>query len=77
MELFGNHIASYDKENHKLLIRDAWRKTNTTQERLNWILTELRVWILGRRKGTRILNSWKNWTQERDWETLVLDLWNY
>jgi hypothetical protein len=23
MELFGNHIASYDKENHKLLIRDA------------------------------------------------------
>lgn len=77
MELHGNHIASYDEKNHKVLIKDAWRKTKTTQERLNWILTELRVWTLKREKWFWYINSWKDWKIQWDWNTLVIDLWEY
>lgn len=69
MELHGNHIASYNKENNKLLIRDAWRQTNTTKERLNWILTTFWItdWIYQKNW------KWYIWNEERTGEK-VFDL---
>lgn len=45
--LHNNLIWDYNEKNWKLTISDAWRQTNTTKERLNWILTAfwLSAWI--------------------------------
>lgn len=50
--LHNNLIGDYNPKEKTLTIMDAWRQTNTTKERLNWILDAF--WI----------NAWiyqKNW----------------
>lgn len=61
MDLHWNHIASYSAENKKLLIRDAWRESNTTKERLNGILTTF--WI----QGWIYQKNWK-WYLDLNWK---------
>lgn len=51
--LHNNLIGDYNPKKEELTIMDAWWQTNTTKERLNWILDAF--WI----------NDWiyqKNWT---------------
>lgn len=74
MLLHWNHIATYDKENHQLLIQDCNRKSNVTRERLNWILNTLKVWSISRKWNKWIIHSRKNWDIERDWQTKIIDL---
>lgn len=67
MELHGNHIASYNKEDWKLLLMDAGWQTNVTKERLNGILMAFGLptiyqknwqWYIGeeKRTGEKIFN---------------------
>lgn len=65
MELHGNHIASYNKENKKLLVRDAWRQTNTTKERLNGILIAFWLPTIYQKNF-----EWFIWDEKRNWEKI-------
>lgn len=61
MELHGNHIASYNKEEKKLLIRDAWWQSNTTKERLNGILWKFWLWGIFQK-------NWKWYYENQFWK---------
>lgn len=56
--LHNNIIWDYDEKNGKLAISDAWRQTNTTKERLNWILDAF--WI-------------NTWIYQKDWQWYIWD----
>lgn len=59
--LHNNLIWDFDEKNGKLTILDAWRQTNTTKERLNWILEAFWIsdWIYQK--------NWKRYTNEGEW----------
>lgn len=45
MYLHWNLIAVFDHVNQKLYVSDSHWQTNTTKERLNWVLSEFWTWI--------------------------------
>lgn len=55
MYLHNNLIARLN--NNELYITSAWRETNTTKERLNWILDAFELWYLKQIKGVWYLIS--------------------
>lgn len=71
--LHGNCIASYSKKSDCLLISDCWRSTNTTKERLNWILDEFNLWRIFQKDFQWFYSSkdWAiekfNWKKQFDW----------
>lgn len=62
--LHNNLIGDYDGKNWKLTIKDAWRQSNVTKERLNWILDAfwINAWIYQK--------NWQRyiWDEKRTWE---------
>lgn len=51
MYLHWNLVATLSHKEHKLSVTDAGWKTNTTKERLNWILEYFELWYLKQIKG--------------------------
>lgn len=66
--LFGNLIAMHSPRAKELTIRDCGRQTQTTKERLNWVLSEFGLWSIIQRHGTWYLIN-KNWEElRRNWQ---------
>ena len=69
MELHGNTIAVYDRENGLLTLRDCGWESVTTKERLNGILDTLETgkyivqenfrWFVKDRKNDKIKDLWE------------------
>lgn len=62
--LHWNRIASivnFENWKRKIIIRDAWRETNTTKERLNWFLTMLNLpyWIVQKNRVRYLEHNWE------------------
>lgn len=56
--LHNNLIGDYNPKEKTLTIMDAWRQTNTTKERLNWILDAF--WI-------------NAWIYQKNWQRYIWD----
>ena len=72
MSLHGNEIASYYrssfKDDNKLIISDAGWRTNTTKERLNWILREFDLGYIHQKNREWFFTN-KDWvTTKREWK---------
>lgn len=62
--LHWNRIASivnFENWKRKVIIRDAWRRTNTTKERLNWFLTMLNLpyWLVQKNRVRYLEHNWE------------------
>ena len=72
--LHNNLIAMYNPFRKWLWISDAGWKTNTTKERLNWILQAFRIWHIFQHKGKWYLSTVKDWLYEWEWKKeFILD----
>lgn len=77
--LHWNLIAVYDHINKKLQVSDAHRQTNTTKERLNWVLSKIWSWIY-QKNWKWFFTNWKEfisspysltgWKSEKFWNIL-------
>lgn len=65
--LHDNLIAMYEPYKKRLWISDAWRQSNTTKERLNWILREFKLWRIFQKDFTWYLSD-ETWLHERTWQ---------
>ena len=65
--LFGNLIAMWSPRAKELTIRDCGRQTQTTKERLNWILSEFGLWEITQEHWTWYLRTWGEKTR-RNWQ---------
>lgn len=72
--LHNNLIAMYNPLRKTLWISDADWKTQTTKERLNWILQEFKIGHIFQHKGKWYLSTVKDWIYEWTWEKeFILD----
>lgn len=62
--LFGNLIAMHSPRAKELTIRDCGRQTQTTKDRLNWVLSEFGLWSIIQRHGVWYLINEK-WEETR------------
>lgn len=67
--LFGNLIAMHSPRAKELTIRDCGRQTQTTKDRLNWILYEFWLWSI-------IQRNWIWYLKTREWEEIRRN-WQY
>lgn len=64
--LHGNCIAGFNKKSDCLVLSNAWWYSNTTKERLNWILDAFNLGSIFQRNFERFYS--KDWTvQKFDW----------
>lgn len=67
--LHDNLIAMYNPRKKELWISDAWRRTQVTKERLNWILRKFKLWRILQKdfqwyfSDNEWLHEWK-WSKE-------------
>ena len=65
--LFGNLIALYSPRAKELTIRDCGWQTQTTKERLNWILLEFGLWRIVQEKWIWYYAN-QDWKKKRNWQ---------
>lgn len=70
MFLHWNWIAHYDIKAGSILLDDCGRQTNTTKERLNWVLNEFVLWKIYQKQGQWYYKNWK-WEVIK-WERMLL-----
>lgn len=66
--LFGNLIAMYNPMEKKLWISDQGRQTQTTKERLNWILQKFRLGHIFQHEWEWYFSHVTDWIYKREWE---------
>lgn len=65
--LHDNLIAMYEPYKNRLWISDAGRQTNTTKERLNWILRQFKLWRIFQKDYKWYLSD-ETWLHEWTWQ---------
>ena len=65
--LHWNLIALYSPRAKELTIRDCGRQTQTTKDRLNWILQEFGLWWIIQEHWTWYYAN-QDWRKRRNWQ---------
>lgn len=60
-------LVKHEDWTETLCIRDAWRRSNTTKERLNWILEDFWIGCIFQKNWIRYFRNPAWEVQKRDW----------